>query len=65
MAELTKDQARKAVERYLITCGPRGTGDHRHYEIAKRRLRRRLDKLPTWPLSYEETIRVVADYVGV
>ena len=65
MIALTKEQARQAVERWLMTGGPRGTRDHRHYEIAKRRLRRRLDKLPSWPLSYDETVRIVADYVGV
>lgn len=65
MIQLTKEQAARAVERWLVSSGSRGTRDHRHYEIAKRRLRRRLDKLPSWPLSYEETIRIVADYVGV
>jgi len=67
MLELTGTQARQAVERYLELAGLlRGTRDHRDYEIAKRRLRRRIDcHAPVWPLTYEATMRIVADYVGV
>ncbi len=65
MPTLTEAQARQAVERYLEQAGlQRNWGGRRAYEIAKRRLRRRLPAAG-WPLTIEETWRIVADYVGL